>query len=116
MPLSPYRVFRRPVLTEKTTNQRDKYEDRKGHADFVKYTIEVDPKASKSEIRTAVESLFPEAAGHIVKINTIRVRSRSRDSDRNRRSRQFRSGHTATRKKAIITLRDGVKIGQFEGL
>ena len=116
MLMSPYRVFRRPHLTEKTTLQRYKYVERPGHPDFVKYAIEVDPKASKSDIRGAVEALFPETAGSIVKINTMRVRARTKDDGTNRRSRRFRAGKTVARKKAIITLREGVTIAQFEGL
>ncbi len=46
MGISPYEVFRRPILTEKTTIQRDKYTDRPGCADVVKYVVEVDPRAT----------------------------------------------------------------------
>ncbi len=116
MLMSPYRVFRQPHLTEKTTLQRYKYVERRGHPDYVKYAIDVDPKASKADIRAAMEALFPETEGNIVKVNTLSIRGRVRDTDKNRRSRRFRAGKTVARKKAIITLREGVTIAQFEGL
>ena len=116
MAMDPYRVFRRPLLTEKTTRLQHQYTERAGKPDYIKYTIEVDPKATKADVRAAVEALFPETSGSIVKINTLRVRACAKDSDRSRRSRRFRPGKTAARKKAIITLRDGVTIAPFEGL
>jgi len=116
MGLSPYEVFRRPILTEKTTVQRDKYTDRPGRADVVKYVVEVDPRATKDDIRAAMEYLFPNAQGAIAKINTMNTPGKAKDADRNRRSRRFRPGRTRGRKKAIITLRDGVTIPQFEGI
>jgi large subunit ribosomal protein L23 len=116
MAMSPYRVFRRPILTEKTTRLQHQFTERPGRADYVKYTIEVDPKATKADVRAAIEALFPETSGNIVKINTMHVPGRTKDSDRSRRSRRFRAGRTPARKKAIITLRDGVTIAPFEGL
>ncbi|MAF09661.1 50S ribosomal protein L23 [Candidatus Poribacteria bacterium] len=115
MALSPYEVFRRPILTEKTTIQRERYTERPGRPDIIKYVVEVDPKATKDDIRAAVEFLFPDAQGAITKINTIRTNGKARDADKNRRTRRFRPGKTREQKKAIITLRAGVTIPQFEG-
>ena len=116
MAMNPYRVFRRPLLTEKSTRMTDRYVDRPGRPDYVKYTVEVDPKATKDDIRAAIETLFPEAQGKIAKINTVRLRGKVKDPDRNRRNRRFRPGRTVARKKAIITLRDGATIPQFEAM
>jgi len=116
MGISPYEVFRQSVLTEKTTVQRERYTDRPGRPDVVKYVVEVDPRATKDDIRAAVEFLFPDAQGSITKINTIRTNGKVRDADKNRRSRRFRPGRTREQKKAIITLRAGVTIPQFEGI
>ncbi|GIX06222.1 MAG: 50S ribosomal protein L23 [Candidatus Poribacteria bacterium] len=116
MALNPYQVFLMPLLTEKSVQMQDKYSDRPGRPDYVKYTVEVHPEATKPEIRKALEELFPEVRGNIVKINTIRLRGEIRDPDRFRGRRRFRRGRTRTRKKAIITLRGGVRIPQFEGI
>ena len=40
----------------------------------------------------------------------------TRDADKNSRRRRFRVGRTIARKKAIITLREGVTIPRFEGI
>ena len=63
-----------------------------------------------------MEFLFPDAQGAITKINTIRTNGKVRDADKNRRTRRFRPGKTREQKKAIITLRAGVTIPQFEGI
>lgn len=115
MAMSPYVVFRRPIVTEKTTMLRTQYAEREKGEPLVKYTFEVDVNATKTDIKAAMESLFPESKGNIVKINTMHVHGKAKDPDKGRRSRRFRPGKTADRKKAIVTLRDGVTIPQFEG-
>ncbi|MDA1192555.1 MAG: 50S ribosomal protein L23 [Candidatus Poribacteria bacterium] len=115
MALSPYEVFRRPLLTEKSTIQRDKYTERKGKEDLVKYTLEVDPRATKVDIKAAMEQLFPESQGNIVQINTLRMKGVIKDADKSRRGRRFRPGKTSLRKKAVVTLGNGATIPQFEG-
>ncbi|MBM3214938.1 50S ribosomal protein L23 [Candidatus Poribacteria bacterium] len=116
MAKNPFHVFRRPVVTEKSTLIRHQYSERAGHDSLVKYTFEVAPTASKPEIRAALEELFPEVRGHIVQINTMRTSGKVKDPDKNRRGRRFRPGRTIHRKKAIVTLRDGVTIDRFEGV
>lgn len=116
MSKSPFVVFRRPVVTEKSTFLRDRYAERPHYPKVVKYTFDVDPSATKQEIREALEALFPETRGNILKVNTIRLPGKSRDPDKNSRRRRFRPGRTAARKKAIITLREGVTIPRFEGI
>jgi large subunit ribosomal protein L23 len=116
MEKNPFTVFRKPVVTEKSTLLRERYADRPHHRSLVKYTFEVMPSATKEEIRAAVEALFPETRGNILKINTMRLSGKTRDSDKNSRRRRFRAGRTVARKKAIITLREGVTIPRFEGI
>ncbi len=117
MAMDPYKVFQRPLMTEKSTIQKDKYRERLGAESYVKYTLEVHIKATKQDIRRAIETLFPETEGQIIKINTMRKRGKLRDPERLRgyRHRRFRPGRTAGQKKAIVTLRGNVTITQFEG-
>jgi large subunit ribosomal protein L23 len=116
MSKNPFTVFRKPVVTEKTTLLRNLYSDRPHHASIVKYTFEVIPSATKDDIRDAIEALFPETRGNILKVNTMRLSGKMRDPDKNSRRRRYRVGRTIARKKAIITLREGVTIPRFEGI
>lgn len=80
----PRDVIKRPVLTERTTDQMaDK-----------KYTFEVDLRANKSEVRRAVEEIFDVK---VVKVNTLTVKGKPKRYGRY-------SGHTSKWKKAIVTL------------
>lgn len=116
MSKNPFTVFRKPVVTEKSTLLRHMYADREHYANIVKYSFEVSPSATKDDIREAIEALFPEARGNILKVNTMRLMGKMRDPDKNTRRRRFRPGRTIARKKAIITLREGVTIARFEGI
>ncbi|RYL89380.1 50S ribosomal protein L23 [Sporolactobacillus sp. Y61] len=80
----PHDIIKRPVLTEKTTDQMaDK-----------KYTFDVDLRANKSEIKRAVEAVFEVK---VDKVNTMNVKGKPKRYGRY-------SGYTARRKKAIVTL------------
>jgi large subunit ribosomal protein L23 len=116
MAKNPYQVILRPLVTEKSVFFQSRYAARRGKDALVKYTVEVDPKATKSEIRAAMEALFPEASGHIVGVNTLRVRGKVKDPDKGKLVRRFRPGRTPNRKKAVITLKGGVTIPRLEGI
>ncbi|HEV2034097.1 MAG TPA: 50S ribosomal protein L23 [Candidatus Dormibacteraeota bacterium] len=74
-----------------------------------RYTFRVDPRASKTEIKKALEDQY-EAQGIKVKdVNTVSMRGKRRRSLR----RIGAVGHTNDWKKAIVTLGPGQKI---EGL
>lgn len=94
----PYEVIIRPVLTEKSyrlaTTQG-------------KYTFQVHPKATKVDIRQAVERLFRVK---VVKVNTLWVRGKAR------RWSRFQQGRTPSWKKAIVTLQKGQTIQEFGAL
>lgn len=92
----PRDVLRKPLITEKSTAL---IEDNK-------YTFQVDPRANKTEIKQAVESIFNVK---VEKVNTMNVRGRMK------RVRNIR-GRTPDTKKAIITLKKGDKIEIFEGI
>lgn len=89
-------ILRRPVITEKSMALLAEN----------KYTFLVDTRATKSEIKKAVETIFKVK---VLKVNTMRVKGKVK---RVRRA----PGKTPDRKKAIVTLQPGDKIEIFEGL
>jgi len=86
-------IIIRPVITEKLS----RLQEQEG-----KITFEVDKKATKPEIREAVESTYPGVK--VAKVNTLIMPSKPKG--RHTRS-GFQAGRTSTWKKAIITLKEG---------
>lgn len=86
-------IILRPVITE---------ESMMGQA-LKKYTFKVDKKATKPEIKAAVEQLF---GVKVQKVNTINVRGQLR------RYGRF-EGYTASWKKAVVTLTEDSKTIEF---
>ena len=82
---NPHDIIIRPVITEQSMME----------AACGKYTFEVDRRASKTEIRQAVEVLFDVK---VTGVNTINLRGKER------RVGAGRKGMTSARKKAIITI------------
>jgi large subunit ribosomal protein L23 len=80
-------LVRRPIVTEKATIAMEQN----------KYTFEVIPKATKPEIKAAIETLFDVK---VVKVNT------SRPPRKKRRVGKF-LGYKPQYKKAIITVAPG---------
>lgn len=70
-----------------------------------RYTFEVDKRARKPEIASAVEEIFKVT---VVNVNTMNVPGKSRRV-------RFAKGMTPSWKKAIVTLKEGDKIAIFEG-
>jgi large subunit ribosomal protein L23 len=94
-----YDILRRPIITEKTSFQSGKLNQ---------YVFEVDRKASKAQIKEAVEALFDVDVMRVNVTNAPAKRSRRR----NRRLLVRRPGY----KKAIVTLKPGDTIDVFEGV
>ena len=96
--LKYYDVVLRPVITEKSMNMMaDK-----------KYTFYVNPQATKTQVKDAVEKLF--AGTKVVSVNTMNL-------DGKKRRRGMVEGRTAKKKKAVVTLSaDSADIEIFEGL
>jgi large subunit ribosomal protein L23 len=92
----PQKIIRRPLVTEKSTRQKDE-----GH----QYVFEVARNANKIEIQSAVELLFK------VKVNNVRTLNVL--GKMKRLGRKF--GKRPDWKKAIVTLREGDRIDFFEG-
>ncbi|MFC2012448.1 50S ribosomal protein L23 [Chloroflexota bacterium] len=90
-----YEVLRRPLITEKSTALQMEG----------KYAFKVDQKATKPQIKQAVEKAFKvEVTG----VNVVVVPGK-----RKRRGRQLLPAHPW--KKAIVTLKPGDHIEFFEG-
>lgn len=85
----------RPVISEKSYDQIEKS----------KYTFAVDKRATKPQIARAVEEIFDV---HVTKVNTMRVQGKPKKQG-------YSSGHRASWKKAVVTLKEGDKIEFFEG-
>jgi large subunit ribosomal protein L23 len=83
--LEPYQVVIRPLITEKATHLSERHNA---------YTFEVNPLATKTEIKHAIEALFN------VKVADVRTQNRR---GKPRRYRQ-RVGRMRNWKKAIVTL------------
>ncbi|MGD1905044.1 MAG: 50S ribosomal protein L23 [Leptolyngbyaceae cyanobacterium] len=86
-------IIRRPIITEKATLLLENNQ----------YTFEVMPKASKPEIKAAVESLFE------VKVTGISTWNPPR---KQRRMGRF-AGYRPTYKRAVVTLAEGDSIPLF---
>ena len=83
--LEPHQVILRPLVTEKGMHRSTRYNQ---------YAFEVNPLATKIDIREAVESLF--------EVNVEKVRTAHRKGKTRRH--KFRLGRTKNWKKAIVTL------------
>lgn len=95
-----YDILRRPIVTEKSSFQSGKLHQ---------YVFEVLPKATKAQIKEAVETMFDVT---VTRVNVMNVAPR--------RSRRARSRRLLTRRplmrKAIVTLAEGQTIDVFEGV
>ena len=92
----PQQIIKRPLITEKSTRQKEAG----NQIAFV-----VDPRANKIEVRQAVEKLF--------KVKVEAVRTLNLKGKRKRMGRFF--GWQSDWKKAIVTLKEGERIEFFEG-
>src|SRR5690606_20825781 len=89
-------IIKRPIITEKSTDLMAQN----------KYTFEVDMRATKPQIKAAVEEIF---GVKVEKVNTARVRGRLRRMGRH-------EGYTSDWKKAVVTLQPAHVIEAFGGL
>ena len=93
-----YDVIKKPVITEKSMNAMGEK----------KYTFLVHPEANKTQIKEAVEKMFPGTK--VESVNTMNNEGKKR-----RRGMVF--GMTAKTKKAIVKLTaDSKEIEIFQGL
>jgi large subunit ribosomal protein L23 len=92
-----HQVLKRPLVTEKSTIAREERNV---------VTFAVDPRASKHEIRRAVEELF---SVEVEEVRTIRMPRKTR------RVGRF-MGKRPEWKKALVRLAEGQAIEFFEGV
>lgn len=90
--MNSFDVIKTVRLTEKGTRQGEKYNQ---------YTVVADRRATKPQIRAAVQELFKVK---VTKVNTLNVRGKVR------RQRTSQAGKAPDWKKAIVTLKEGDKI------
>ena len=89
-------VLIRPVVSEKTSGLMDNHT----------YVFVVDPRATKIDVRNAVEQTFN------VKVTNVNTLNRKGKSTRNRRTGVV--GQRPATKRAIVTLKQGDTINLFE--
>ncbi|NLW51028.1 MAG: 50S ribosomal protein L23 [Candidatus Brocadiaceae bacterium] len=87
--MNSYDIIRKPLHTEKGVDDMRENST---------YHFEVTPAATKSQIRHAIEELFP--GRKVVDVRTVTVKGK-------RRRVRMTVGTTSTRKKAIVRLRPG---------
>jgi large subunit ribosomal protein L23 len=90
-------VLIRPVVSEKTYVL----------ATAGKYTFRIHPDANKTQVKMAVEELFPD-------VKVLEVRTSTVPSKPKRRG--YTSGRTRGWKKAVVQVREGDSIPIFQGL
>ena len=97
--LKYYDIILKPVITEKSMNEMaDK-----------KYVFYVHPQANKNQIKEAVQKMFDGAV--VERVNTMNLIGKKK------RTRSYKYGRTARRKKAIVTLTpDSKEIEIFQGM
>jgi large subunit ribosomal protein L23 len=91
-----YDIIIRPLITEKTSIQKEVSN---------KFTFEVDRKANRVEIKTAVENIFKVK---VTNVRTMQVKGKTKQRGRI-------VGKRRDWKKAIVTLMPGERIAFFEG-
>lgn len=90
-------IIRRPLLTERSTDLKDKEN---------KYFFEVAMGANKIEIKKAVETLFNVK---VKSVNTMIKYGKNKKMGRTQ-------GRTSDYKKAVVTLKEGSSIDLFVGV
>ena len=97
--LKYYDIILKPVITEKSM---DEMADKK-------YVFYVHPQANKNQIKEAVQKMFDGTV--VEKVNTMNLIGKKK------RTRSFKYGRTARRKKAIVTLTpESKEIEIFQGM
>lgn len=92
--LEPYQVILRPLITEKNVHKAER---------LSQYSFEINARATKTDVRSAVESLFHVQVAHVC-TQTRRGKHRRY---------KFKTGQTKAWKKAIVTLKGDQRIDFF---
>jgi large subunit ribosomal protein L23 len=93
--MNSFQILSKPVLSEKSTLVRE---------DLKQYTFKVDLRATKTDVRKAIETVY---GVKVVKVQTLITRGKV-----------VRKGNsvslTSKTKKAVVTLVEGAKLPLFE--
>jgi len=95
-----YEILRRPLITEKSNYPSGKLNQ---------YAFEVDKKATRTQVKDAIETIFD------VKVERVNIINSPAKRGRKARSRGItirKPGY----KKALVTLKDGQTLQIFEGV
>lgn len=95
--MNAHEVIRKPLVTEKSNIGREERNS---------VSFAVDPRATKPEIRNAVEQLF---SVKVLDVHTLRMPRKTRRVGKT-------MGHKPQWKKAIVQLAEGQRIEFFEGV
>lgn len=101
---NPYEIIKRQHMTEKAKmlgelqNSTSNASVRK--CDKPKYVFVVHPKATKHEIKTAIELIYKERDIKVMAVNTINIKGKVK-------RRKGRVGTAPSIKKAVVTLAAG---------
>jgi large subunit ribosomal protein L23 len=99
-------IIVRPVISEKSI-------DLSSREPRHQYTFEVHPRATKMQIKAAVEELYAKEGVTVTAVNVLWAKAKAK-------TRVTRSGRLAGRtrawRKAVVTLAPGQKITFFEGV
>ena len=87
---NPYDVVYTVLITERGTKLTEKYN---------KYLFKVNPASTKTEIKAAVEAIFPEVK--VSKVNVMNMLGKSK------RMRSAKMGKRPDWKKAVVSLSEG---------
>ena len=94
--MNPYDIIKRPLITEKTSIQKE---------DHNQMSFEVDRKANRVEIKRAIENIFNV---NIATVRTMQVKGKTKQRGRI-------VGKRRNWKKAVVKLMPGERIDFFEG-
>ena len=94
--MNPYDIIKRPLITEKTSIQKE---------DYNQISFEVDRKANRVEIKRAIENIFKV---NVDTVRTIQVKGKTKQRGRI-------VGKRRNWKKAVVKLMPGERIDFFEG-
>ena len=89
-------LIKRPIITEKTTRLMEQN----------KYCFMVDPRANKTQIKSAVEEIFKVK---VKSVNTLNLLGKLKRMGRY-------EGRRPSWKRAVVTLEQGSRIEFFEGV
>lgn len=97
MTRNPYQILRRPIVTEKSMDAKERART---------LCFRVDPRATKIEIKEAVEEVFKDLHGKIESVHTATLLGKVR-----RRGARF--GKRPDWKKAYVKVKAGAKLPEY---